>query len=330
MFFNRCQKKLYTQPMPAISQAFRCFDEVARRGSVRKASATLHLTAAAVNQQILNLEAQVGQPLFDRLPRGMQLTVAGEIVLAAVRRSQRDFDNALAQVEDLNALRHGHVSVGVPHATAEYLVPQVIAAMHHRYPDITFSVRAGIGEELLRHVAQGEIDVAYCLRRTPPAGVEEMRSWAQPLGVVMAPDHPLRMRPRLLRLRDCLAYPLIMMTPDMELRSMLERLGDGALSRIQPMVETSSIPMARRLVASGQALAFMLPDNVAEDMAAERLSWRALHDAGSLLHSCAYQRTGYAMAAAMEMFLTELEHAADELKANFDTGVSWSIGNLAV
>jgi DNA-binding transcriptional LysR family regulator len=49
-----------------------------------------------------------------------------------------------------------------------------------RYPDITFSVRAGIGEELLRHVAQGEIDVAYCLRRTPPAGVEEMRSWAQP------------------------------------------------------------------------------------------------------------------------------------------------------
>ena len=48
--------------MPAISQAFRCFDEVARRGSVRKAAVTLHLTAAAVNQQILNLEAQVGVP----------------------------------------------------------------------------------------------------------------------------------------------------------------------------------------------------------------------------------------------------------------------------
>src|SRR2546427_265126 len=109
--------------MPAISQAFRCFDEVARRGSVRKAAVTLHLTAAAVNQQILNLEAQVGVPLFDRLPRGMQLTTAGELMLAAVRRSQRDFDNALAQVEDLRALRRGHVRVGVSHATAEYLLP---------------------------------------------------------------------------------------------------------------------------------------------------------------------------------------------------------------
>src|SRR2546427_7102394 len=76
--------------MPAISQAFRCFDEVARRGSVRKAAVTLHLTAAAVNQQILNLEAQVGVPLFDRLPRGMQLTTAGELMLAAVRRSRSE------------------------------------------------------------------------------------------------------------------------------------------------------------------------------------------------------------------------------------------------
>ncbi|UUC96021.1 MULTISPECIES: LysR substrate-binding domain-containing protein [Comamonas] len=126
-----------------------------------------------------------------------------------------------------------------------------------------------------------------------------MRSWAQPLGVVMAPYHPLRMQ--LLRLRDCLVYPLIMMSADMELRSMLERLGDGALSQALPLVQTSSIPMARRLVASGQALAFMLPDNVAEDVAAERLSWRALHDAGALLHSCACQRTGYAMAATSEL-----------------------------
>ena len=80
--------------MAGISQAFRCFDAVARRGSVRKAAATLHLTAAAVHQQILNFESQVGTPLFDRLPRGMQLTAAGEIVLASVRRSQRDYEQA--------------------------------------------------------------------------------------------------------------------------------------------------------------------------------------------------------------------------------------------
>lgn len=87
--------------MQAVSQAFRCFDAVARRGSVRKAAETLHLTAAAVHQQIVNFEQQVGTALFDRLPKGMQLTAAGEIVLGAVRRMQRDFEQALAQVEGL-------------------------------------------------------------------------------------------------------------------------------------------------------------------------------------------------------------------------------------
>ncbi|MBL8345759.1 MAG: LysR family transcriptional regulator, partial [Rubrivivax sp.] len=90
-------------PQP-VSQSFRCFDAVARRGSVRKAAEALHLTAAAVHQQVVNLEAQVGTPLFDRLPKGMQLTAAGEIVLGAVRRMQRDYDQALAQVEGLRTL----------------------------------------------------------------------------------------------------------------------------------------------------------------------------------------------------------------------------------
>lgn len=77
MFYTGRMEKPYGIGMRPISQTFRCFDEVVRRGSIRKAAQALHLTAAAVHQQILNLEEQVGSPLFDRLPRGMQLTTAG-------------------------------------------------------------------------------------------------------------------------------------------------------------------------------------------------------------------------------------------------------------
>ena len=59
---------------------------------------------------------------------------------------------------------------------------------------------------------------------------------------------------------------------------MLERLDGGALGQTRPLVETSSVPMARRLVARSAALGFMVPDNVAEDVAAGSLVWRALHD----------------------------------------------------
>ncbi|MFT4174625.1 MAG: LysR family transcriptional regulator [Rhodocyclaceae bacterium] len=305
--------------MPAISQAFRCFDEVARRGSVRKAAESLHLTAAAVNQQVLNLEALVGVPLFDRLPRGMQLTVAGEIMISAVRRSQRDFDNALTQVEDLRALRRGHVNLGVSHASAEYLMPRVMETVMASYPGLSFSVRSGNGETLLRWVATGEIDVAYCLRRTPPPGVEEVRAWPQQLGAVMAPDHPLTQGHRLLRMRDCLDYPLVLMSADMELRVLADSIDARLRRQGRPLVETSSVAMVRRLVSRSQAVAFLIPDNVDEDVARGALAWIELADAGGRAHSCLYQRAGYTASIAMQVFLEALSHAVEEIRARFES-----------
>lgn len=308
--------------MPAISQAFRCFDEVAQRGSVRKAAETLHLTAAAVNQQILNLEKMVGVPLFDRLPRGMQLSTAGEIMLAAVRRSQRDFDNALAQVEDLRELRRGHVNLGVSHSSAESLIPNVIARLMDSHPGVTYNVRSGNGAALLRWVANGEVDVAYCLRRAlPPPGVEEVRTWPQRLGVVTAPGHPLAelaQAGKTLRLRDCLGHPLVLMAQDMELSGMARLIEPRLHSEVRPMVETSSVAMARTLVERGQSAAFLIPENVEQGAAAGRLLWTPLLDAGAQLHTCLYQRTGYSSTAVMSLFLAALDDAIDAIRVRFE------------
>lgn len=304
--------------MPAISQSFRCFDEVARRGSVRKAAETLHLTAAAVNQQVLNLEAIVGMPLFDRLPRGMKLTSAGEIMVAAVRRSQRDFDNALAQVEDLRSLRRGHVSIGVSPSTAEYLLPEVIVDVQRDHPGLTFNVRAANGETLLRWLANGEIDVAYCLRRPAPPGVQEVKAVPQHLGLVAPPGHRLlEPGPRPLRLADCLDERLVLMSSDTELRAVLEGM-DARTQRLgRPVVETTSVAMVRRLVAAGGAVSFLIPENVAAEVDAGTLAWRGLADPGARLQSCLYQRTGYTTPVAMGVVVQALQDAVARIGSRF-------------
>ncbi len=291
------------------ARVLRYLDEVVRRGSIRKAAETLHLTPAAVNQQVLNLEAQVGMPLFDRLPRGMQLTSAGEIMVAAVRRSQRDFDNALNQVEDLRSLRRGHVNVGVSQSTAEFLLPQVIAGVMESHPGLTFNVRTGNGESLLRWVANGEIDVAYCLRRTAPPGVQESRSWPQQLGVVTAPGHPLAAHREGLPLKDCLDHRLMLMAPDMELRTVLDGLSPRMQRLGRPVVESTSVAMVRRLVATSDAVTFLMPENVAASVQSGELSWIPLTDAGARLHTCLYERVGWTTPVVMGLFLDALQQA---------------------
>lgn len=345
--------------MQAVSQAFRCFDAVARRGSVRKAAETLHLTAAAVHQQIVNFEQQVGTALFDRLPKGMQLTAAGEIVLGAVRRMQRDFDQALAQVEGLGTLQRGHVSLGVPHASAESLLPAVLRDVIVRHPGIRFDVRTGNGETLLRWLAGGEVDLAFCLHRVPPPGVVQVRGWPQRLGAAVAPGHPLAEfaalvaptartsrtasatrtvhatpttpasraahsseRPQRssrapaaratgvrLRLRDCLAHPLVLPPPDMELRLIADRVALRERRALEPVVQTSSVALARSLAAGGNFVALLVQENVLPDIAAGTLVWLPLADADARTEVGLYQREGQNASVAAGVVVQALDAA---------------------
>ncbi|AJK48612.1 transcriptional regulator, LysR family [Burkholderia plantarii] len=317
MFYTGRTEKPYGKFMRPISQTFRCFDEVVRRGSIRKAAEALHLTAAAVHQQILNLEEQVGSPLFDRLPRGMQLTTAGEIIIAAVRRSQRDFDNAMTQVEDLRSLRRGHVNLAVSPSSAEQLVPDAIQAAMKRYPGVTYSVRSGNGESILKWVETGEADIGYGLRRKPPLGVVEVRAFAQHLGLVTPPGHPLTKLQRRPRLRECLDYPLILMTPDTELRLMVDQIDHRERRKARPLVETSSVSMVRRLVADGMGIGFLIAENVAEDVARRKLAWTPLADTGAQSFSCLYQRSDLTTTVAMSMFLQFLGQAIETINDHF-------------
>jgi|GEM_PF-2890164 len=87
--------------MPAFSRFLRYFVVVGRLGLIRRAAEELNVSAFAIDRQILNAEAGLGLPLFERLPTGLHLTAAGEILMAAGGRWQKNLYDVLAQIEDL-------------------------------------------------------------------------------------------------------------------------------------------------------------------------------------------------------------------------------------
>src|SRR4029434_8832403 len=81
------------------ANVLRYFLEVARSGSIRKAAQRLFVASSAVNRQILQLEAELGTELFDRLPTGMRLNAAGGIMLPPRATSRHDFRYLSARVQ---------------------------------------------------------------------------------------------------------------------------------------------------------------------------------------------------------------------------------------
>src|SRR4051794_41875556 len=85
----------------------RYVDEVARTGSIRKAADQLNVTASAVNRRIMDLEEELGAQLFERRPRGVRLTAAGEGFVHYLRGEDGGVERVKTQNEGLKGFGPG-------------------------------------------------------------------------------------------------------------------------------------------------------------------------------------------------------------------------------
>ena len=86
-------------------------DEIARCGSIRKAAARLNVASSAVNRQILALEEEIGAPIFERLPRGLRLTAAGELCIEHIREVLKNYERLEGRIRGLKMPQAGKVSM---------------------------------------------------------------------------------------------------------------------------------------------------------------------------------------------------------------------------
>jgi LysR family glycine cleavage system transcriptional activator len=108
--------------LPPLS-TFRTFEAAARHLSFKQAAAELHVTPAAVSQQIKSLESYLGVALFQRLPKALQLTEQGLAMFPKVRDGMDCF---AAAVESTRSTEHFALNVMAPPSFAtRWLVPRL-------------------------------------------------------------------------------------------------------------------------------------------------------------------------------------------------------------
>lgn len=265
--------------MSAFSPLVRYFEEVAEQKSIRRAAERLHIAPSAVTRQIAKFEDMLGMPLFERLPRGVRLTSAGEIMLANVRRMRRDFGGALSQIDALKGMRRGSVKLGILQYMGAQLVPDLIADVNRDYPGISFTVVSANTPEIVDKVSSGELDIGMCWSAPAAAPVRRVQSFPVSLGLVVPPRHEWARR-KSVPLSECLEQALILPTPDNEPRRMIDSALRGAAASLHLLAETNSMATMARLVLAGAGVAVMTRVTVTEEIRAGTLVHIPLSDRG--------------------------------------------------
>ena len=166
------------------------FDAVARHQSFTRASEQLHLTQPAVSMQVKQLEEAVGLPLFEQVGKQIYLTEAGEemeryasSVLAILLEADQVFD-------EMKGMERGRLRIAVV-STANYFVPQLLAAFCLRYPRVKVSLDVTNRERLLAALARNDTDLV--IMGMPPEKMDVVaETFMDNLLVAIAPpSHPL-------------------------------------------------------------------------------------------------------------------------------------------
>jgi DNA-binding transcriptional LysR family regulator len=116
------------------------FFTVAEQGGMARAAAKLGVTQPSISAVIGGLEASLGAPLFDRSPRGVELTAIGRALLARGRAAFDELRQGIRDIESLKEPDNGEVRIGCPEAIAAGFLPEVVEALANRHPRISLAV----------------------------------------------------------------------------------------------------------------------------------------------------------------------------------------------
>ncbi len=237
-------------------RTLRFIAHVARVGSLRATAEQLNITPSALTRKIRDFEDELGTAVFERLPQGMRLNAAGELLIRHIQDQESDFERLRSQISELSGIRRGHVSIACSQAFVESVVPREVSAYRAQYPQVSFSVvvrDAQLGVESLKSF---EADLALLINPPPSVDVLELCRINDPLCVLIRADHPLAQSDGPVRLRECFAYPAAMPSDSLAIRAVLDAAIVTRKIGVNAPIESGSLDFLRNYVLHEQAVTF--------------------------------------------------------------------------
>jgi len=174
----------------------RSFLAIVRYGGYHRAADALHLTQPAVSRHIRRLEEQLGEPLFARRGRGVELTGYGERAAGEQVAQLAAHDQTVARLQQAGS-GGGPFVLGAIENIVDPILPDMLAAMREELPERTLQLRVDRSLQLVDGVARGEVDAAIVsdagdARGALEVGALTLRWWATPaLAALDRPPDPL-------------------------------------------------------------------------------------------------------------------------------------------
>lgn len=249
----------------------RAFLAIADTGSVTRASEALHIVQPALSRQLRMLEEDIGTPLFERGPRGMELTDAGTWLIERARRALREIDHARTDIlaAQPRAVK-GIVEVGLLNSQSELISGPLVSRLRARHPELVLRIFSSYSDRLREWLESGEVGVAALTDYRMAAQLDMQPLFSEnlwvigPAGAPMPLDSPVGLQ-RLVQL------PLILPVFQRGLRPILDHASQAQNCKLTVVAESNDTRVQKALVAAGLGYAVLPLSTVTPELARNEL-----------------------------------------------------------
>jgi LysR family glycine cleavage system transcriptional activator len=177
-----------TRALPPLNH-LRAFDAAARHLSFTAAAGELNMTQSAVSQQIKSLETHLGQALFFRRPRALELTVMGLNYVPVVREAFQTLSRGTRMLVDGGVANELHIQTNLTFAN-HWLAPR-LPGLYAQHPDIHLHISTAIWDPMER-VEEADIEIRFLI--SPEVDLNAERLTWDHFYPVCAPDYQVDLK----------------------------------------------------------------------------------------------------------------------------------------
>lgn len=167
------------------------FIEIARQRHFTRAAERLHMAQPALSQQMKNLEAELGTPLFIRGKKETQLTAAGKALLPRAEALLAQAEAARAAVSDVAQVRGGKLIVAAIPSVCAGLLPDLLHAFGRKHPGVKLQLIEDSSERVAASVESGHADLGFLQLPASKAAFESRVLITEPFVALVATSHAL-------------------------------------------------------------------------------------------------------------------------------------------
>lgn len=169
----------------------RYFIAVSETESFSRGAERCGITQPSLSQQILKLESELGQRLFDRLGRNVQMTPSGRILLPRAQRILAEVNSASNAVKQDVEQGKGSLTIGAIPTIAPFLLPEALSELRKRFPDSELHIREDTTDNLVRMLVRAEIDCAIMSPPVEESHLKQENLFSEDLFALLPKKHPL-------------------------------------------------------------------------------------------------------------------------------------------